>query len=158
MQKKCYAGPRYLLPRGLTAEYIEGWINNVADSLEEGEVFTVASLRRSGRLHPFDNVEFGDMFYVSILKETPKFGHAGIGGDCFFRYGGGPRFSMSDAVRYVVEAHNGIALNELSDLIESSYLIKIDKYRLAVLAKSAGLYVSRLTKQVYMERPEEEEV
>ena len=59
---------------------------------------------------------------------------------------------------YVVEAHNGIALNELSDLIESSYLIKIDKYRLAVLAKSAGLYVSRLTKQVYMERPEEEEV
>lgn len=156
--EKCYAGPRYLLPRGLTAEYIEGWINNVADSLEEGEVFTVASLRRSGRLHPFDNVEFGDMFYVSILKETPKFGHAGIGGDCFFRYGGGPRFSMSDAVRYVVEAHNGIALNELSDLIESSYLIKIDKYRLAVLAKSAGLYVSRLTKQVYMERPEEEEV
>lgn len=154
--QKCYVGPKYLLPRGLSEEYIKGWLERVADSLEEGEVFTVASLRRSGRLHPFDNVNLGDMFYISILKEASMFKHAGIGEDCFFRYEGGERFSMSDAVRYIVQGHDGLSLGELCDFIESSYLIKIDKYRLAVLAKSAGLFVSKLTKCVFMTRPNDE--
>ncbi len=42
-----------------------------------------------------------------------------------------------------------MTIRELSEYVEEKYLIYIDKYRMAVLARSANLYINKITKQIY---------
>lgn len=120
----------------------------VYDCTCEGDLFTLYQLRDAGLKSDLDQLGFEDCFFQSILKEDPRFAHQNMGGNVLFFRGPGP-ITRQTLLRYLVCKEGKMDTDELLDMIQQEYGIKMDKEDISSVCQNCELYFDRIMDAVY---------
>lgn len=118
-----YSG-KELAKRGITAEGVRAFCQNVRAFVPEDALFTVYSLRRHGFTLPWVDAGLSDFFYNSVLS-TAKDDFASLvcgGGELFYNGTLGKPLSVSDLFAHVADkAQEALSIQELQTLIQLQF-------------------------------------
>ena len=148
----CYINIRRLNNIGVYFDDIHAYCECVAQHIDFGEYFTVASLRNSGFEHTLDDLGFGDVFYASLLTGDNRFycQRMGSGNIKVFRKGT-PGVSLKGFLEYIIAKEVSIDIYDFVNLLIDKYGINIDKYKIISAVKNTSMYYDIITKKVYID-------
>ena len=141
---------------GVTKEEIVAFADAVFRELEEGEFFTVYSLRKKGFSASLDRLGFDDFFLTEILVEDPRFSSQRVFGSTVLRRTEETnRFSIDDFLFSLLSEYESIEIHDFTDLLETDYgITEPNVYRIvqSVRESSASYYYDDIMKTVYRDK------
>jgi len=147
----CYINIRRLNSIGVTAGHLKEYCDDVAQYVNIGEYFTIASLNTTGFSHNLDNLGFGEVFYSSILLEdTKRFSYQRMGGTKLFRRGT-MEASLKGLLEFIVGRKTSIDIYELTELLVDKYGINIERYKIISTVENSPLYYDSIMEKVYID-------
>lgn len=147
---KKYISIRRLMQSGITKDDLNSYCGAVAGAVDRGELFTVKSLRRAGFVHPLDELGFEDLFYTSLLVEDrDHFSYCRIGGTKLL-YRGNRQINIIDLLEDILLRRDRMDVDELQELLDNTYGICLDRYKLLELIHKSELYYDTIMDAVYI--------
>lgn len=135
---------------GISIEEIRSYSKEVKNWIEDGEFFTIFSLRDKGFKHSLDKWGFDEWFYGSILSENNKeFSYRRMAQSRVF-VRGNYDVTMKSLLEYIVEYKEKIDIYELVELLKNDYGLKVDKDRIIWVLKESYLYYDSIMEKVYI--------
>ena len=135
---------------GIGKDYLRKFCQQIASTYEEGEFFTIKSLRQDGFIFELDEFGFDDWFYSSILLEDKEhFSWQRMGGNRFF-YRGKGKGGFGDMLVWILGQKQKIDIYDLLDLLDASYGIKVRKDKLLAIIGNTELYYDTIMEAVYI--------
>lgn len=136
---------------GVNKNMFEDFINQVLNFLEQGQYFTIASLKKMKFYHPLYDLGFENWFYTSILIEKRerisyiKFSKTKI------MFTGSYNFDFMKFLENIVYLQKElyIDIDDLVLLLNNYYEIYVDISKLINIIKVSTLYYDEIGKRVY---------
>lgn len=148
---KQYINIRRLRAAGCDMDQIDAFCDSVAKYTEQGDFFTVQSLRRKGFEHELFDLGFEDYFYSALLAEDKRnFACRNMGVAKLFLRGSGES-TMEAFLRWLLEQKSSFEIHDLVEFLYDEYGIKTDVTDLRINAQNAGLYYDSIMKTVYID-------
>jgi len=144
-----YINLSFLKDKGIGKEQLHEYSNAVADFVEEGEYFTLFSIRNAGFEHDLDSLGFEDIFYNSILKRNPILQFREKNVPLFFRKSNDA--SLTDFIESVVSQVSSIDLEDLIQKFKDVYDMCISARKIKKAVDDTGMYYSKITEKVYID-------
>jgi DNA-directed RNA polymerase subunit F len=119
-----YYSKQFLDRIGITKDKIKDFCDDVYQSVADGKLFTIFSLKKTGMNMPFKNVHLTDWFYSSLLRADQKrFTGQSFGGGCLLVKGENKHeITRGDLFNYVIESQKEMVTTpEISHIIERDY-------------------------------------
>lgn len=121
-----YVNVRRIKRQGVTDANIDGFRNEVFDSVHANEYFTLKMLFDGGIVKKFSALDYGDLFYASLLRGDNRFSFRRMkNGVVFIK--GDIKFSRKDFFEYIFEKKDNLSVTELQNYIENYYGISIPR-------------------------------
>lgn len=147
----CYINIRRLQDFGVNKEQLQEYCKAVATRYEQGEYFTLKSLRQDGFDHPLHDLGFDDWFYASILAEDREtFSYHRVGGTKLLTRGNKVA-QFSQFLANLLEAHRKIDMFDLMSLLESRYDIVMNRNKLIEIIRGTELHYDAIMEAVYVD-------
>ncbi len=126
---------------GLRMADVESYASTVCVDANEGEPFTIASLRAGGAtMHPLYGLDMPDDFYEGLLDVAGLFRSCTLAGAKVFVVGGEERFSATGLIEWVVARHEGIERDDLPRLLVSDLGIACPAPLLTTTVHNSDVY------------------
>lgn len=149
--QKQYINIRRLRAAGCDIDQIDAFCDSVAKYTEQGDFFTVQSLRKKGFEHELFDLGFEDYFYSALLAEDKRnFACRNMGVAKLFLRGNGES-TMEAFLRGLLEQRSSFEIHDLMEFLYDEYGIKTDVTDLRINAQNAGLYYDSIMKTVYID-------
>ena len=136
---------------GITLADLERYCKDVAALTEEGEFFTLQSLRKQGFADELDDYGFDDWFYMSLLCEDREhFSFRRVANSKLFCRGK-TNVVLGDFLISVMLREQKMDFYDFCDLLEREYGLSIDIYKLKAMIRESGLYYNDIMDKVYID-------
>ena len=136
---------------GITIADLERYCKDVAALTEEGEFFTLQSLRKQGFADELDDYGFDDWFYMSLLCEDREhFSFRRVANSKLFCRGK-TNVVLGDFLVSVMLRKQKMDFYDFCDLLEREYGLSIDIYKLKAMIRESGLYYNDIMEKVYID-------
>ena len=145
-----YIGIRKLEKSGVTKENLLDFCDEVFNAVNEGEYFSICSLRKRGFESELFDLGFSDMFYAGILQSDDRFFYSGMLGTTMFRLGK-ERLSIRSLVERLVREEGSIDFIDLLSILNDDYGCSV-QHRSDILLKieDTDLYYDKTLDRLYM--------
>ena len=124
---------RRLAARGVRREMIQTFCDNVYNFVDDGEYFSIRSIRNDGFISELDELGFPDWFYANLLAFDGRFSF-GIMYGCIILFKGSKNITRADYICSLIRNHRSIDTYDLMDEMSERFGCKVD-------ARSDILYV-----------------
>lgn len=146
-----YINIRRLNEIGITKEDLNDYCKAVTNTVDRNSFFTIKSLKKSGFSHTLDDLGFDDWFYASLLcEDRANFSYLRISNTKLFGRGS-KQASIEDLLLSILIEQNKIDIYDLNELLEETYGIVFDRYKLLQHIEKAGLYYDTIMETVYID-------
>ena len=136
---------------GITLADIERYCADIAALVDEGEFFTLKSLRAQGFSDELDDFGFDDWFYMSLLcEDKAHFNYRRIANSRLFRKGTGD-VRLTDFLQAILLREQSIDIFDLLDLLEGHYGLHIDLTKIKAVIRESELYYDDIMEKVYID-------
>jgi hypothetical protein len=135
-----YINFRKLERGGLTKKMIFEFCDAVYDAAEDGEFFTICSLRQKGFENELFDFGFGDLFYGSLLLSDERFSFKKLWGTMLLRKDK-KEISAKDFIVEIVTRERQIDLYDLETLLRQEYgCTAVETYDCVQRTKDAEIF------------------
>lgn len=138
--------------KGIRKENLQGFIDDVYEFVGD-DFFTIKSLRKRGFEHGLDELGFDDWFYGGLLRCDTRFKYRRFDRNVLFRKGVDV-ITLNDLVEHIVYRYRSIDIYDLIEYIKEEYGIKMEKYKIAYIAKEKELYYDAIMEKIYIDYDE----
>lgn len=136
---------------GITLTDIERYCRDVADLTEEGEYFTLQSLRNEGFADDLDDYGFDDWFYASLLCEDREhFSYRRVANSRLFCRGN-KTVQLADFFLSIMLREQQMDIYDFCELLEKQYGLSIDIYKVRTLVNDSGMYYDPIMEKIYID-------
>ena len=145
-----YIGIRKLEQSGVTKEDLLDFCDEVFNAVNEGEYFSICSLRKNGLKSELFDLGFSDIFYAGILQADDRLSYSEMLGTTMFRLGK-ERLSIRSLVEGLVREEGSIDFIDLLNLLNDDYGCSI-QHRSDILLKieDTDLYYDKTLDRLYL--------
>ena len=142
---------------GIGKERLRAFCDEVYAFVEKGSYFTVEYLRKQGFVSSLDGIGLGPRFYISVLREDPRFSGWQMGqnvllfsGEVKMFVSGMQYVSLQGFITaYMHKVKGSVPIDALLATLEREYHLRIDRSKLVESCKDTTLYYDRITKTLY---------
>ena len=146
-----YINIRRLNEIGIKKEDLNEYCEVVTNTVYRNSFFTIKSLKKSGFSHTLDDLGFDDWFYASLLcEDRANFSYLRISNTKLFCRGN-KQASIEDLLLSILIEQNKIDIFDLNELLEETYGIVFDRYKLLQHIEKAALYYDTIMETVYID-------
>lgn len=124
-------------------KFIDGVVSQIGD-----EYFTIYSLRQEGILFPFDEYDFNDWTYASLLSQHEKIQSRRFKNTILLKQQS-EQFSLTDFVVETMQKFNQIKIQNYIEWVAKKYQLELNRERLVEVIKSTGIYYDTITTTIY---------
>jgi hypothetical protein len=143
---------------GITKERLHSFCDEVYNFVEQNSYFTIEYIKRQGFTSDIDSLGFDTQFYISLLREDPRFASWQMGGNILFFAGEIKMFvsrnnyiSIKSFVVDYLEKVRSIDIDELVSIFEDEYNLKLEKSKIIEESKNTNLYYDRIMEKLYVD-------
>ena len=136
---------------GVSLADIERYCKDVADLTEEGEYFTLQSLRNEGFADDLDDYGFDDWFYASLLcEDRDHFSYRRVANSRLFCRGR-QTVQLADFFVSIILREQQMDIYDFCELLESQYGLSIDIYKVKSIINESGMYYDSIMEKIYID-------
>lgn len=136
---------------GITLADIERYCDDVAALTDEGDFFTLRSLRNFGFSDELDDYGFDDWFYSSLLREDREhFSYRRVANSCLFCRGA-KTVQLSDFFVSIMLKEQQMDIYDFCELLERQYGLSIDIYKVRSIVGESGMYYNPIMEKIYID-------
>ncbi len=115
-----YVNKRRINNLGITDSDIQSFCDKVFECAPQDEYFTLKILFDRGTIDRYESLEYGNLFYSSLLRADSRFSFRKMNGDIVFLKGDS-KFTRKDFLEFIIKNLNCISVTELQKLLENRY-------------------------------------
>ena len=142
-----------LAKAGVTREEIAAFTDAVNDTVEDGEYFTMYSLRERGFKTSLDRLGFDDFFLSEILAEDPRFARQHVFGTTVFcKTDAVSSFSTRDFLLALLSDCDSVEIDDFEELLKNDYGIgQPDRYKIIEIVRESaeGYFYDNIMMTIY---------
>ncbi len=136
---------------GITLADIERYCSDIAELTDEGEFFTLQSLRNQGFSDELDDYGFDDWFYMSLLcEDKAHFSYRRVANTKLFCRGT-KTVTLQDFFTELLLRLQKIDFYDFMDLLEQEYGIALDPSKVKTIIRESDLYYNDIMDAVYID-------
>lgn len=146
-----YVNIRRLEEHGITKDMLKTYCRDIVSFVNNGEYFTINSIKASGFYHVLDDLGFENWFYTSILVENRnEISYLRIGGNKILTKGK-KNFSFVDFLEELIYVEDTLSIDiyELQEILLSKYNLKVNMFRILEAIKGSSMFYDTVSEKIY---------
>lgn len=139
---------------GITKDDIYSYCDAVAAATEDGEYFTVYSLRQKGLESKLDGLGFDDLFYAWILAMHPDFAYQRVFGSIILLKTNESAFtSTRDFLRWLLSDYDSVDADDFISDCQENYGITIpSRFEITEAISGTDMYYDPIMGRIYSDK------
>lgn len=145
---------RRLTRFGITKDDIYSYCDAAAAATEDGEYFTVYSLRQKGVESKLDDLGFDDLFYAWILAMHPDFAYQRVFGSIVLLKTNESAFtSKRDFIRWLLSDYDSVDVDDFMSDCRDNYGITIpERFEITEAISGTDMYYDPIMNRIYSDK------
>ena len=140
---------RKLEAAGITKDDLKDFCDEVFDYMEDGNYFSVQSIKKTGFESGLFNLGFSDWFYAGLLETDERFSSSTMFRNIIL-YKGKKRITIQSFEESLILRHRSIDVYDLMSEMEEIYGCQIsDRYDLIYKVSGTDIYYDRFLDRLY---------
>lgn len=145
-----YITQKELISIGISLDLINDYCNKIC-TFTTNEAFSLSSRQKQGFNHELYNSEFGDLFFISLLKASPYCENIRIGNNYIFQ-SGGRAFNFDSFITEYASQKCPIDIYDFTEAINKTFDLTVEVNKIKASIKSSCLYYSEVMEKIYLNK------